>query len=157
MSKEAARVVKQVKANNLPNIVTRVKINNQTEFESCVTKIITGCPDTVVMIVADIPITKKQKDKVLLAASYVPDRVTDGELDQWLDKSVEHVVKDGELVEVLGDDRSYRSIQITYPEDSESTPFKLVDMINGPAFSILKKAGLQEDESSSEEDYGFEI
>ena len=156
MSKEAARVVKQVKANNLPNIVTRVKINNQKEFESCVTKIIAGCPDTVVMIVADIPITKKQKAKVLLAASYVPERVKDGEINQWLDKSVEHVVKDGELV-IISSDPKTKSIQITYPEDSESTPFKLVDMINGPAFSILKKAGLQEDESSSEEDYGIEI
>ena len=153
MSKEAQRVIKQIQTNNLPNIVARVKVNNIKEFSTCLSKIRIACPDTVIMIIADKPITKKQKDKVLWVGANVPERVAE-QLEGWMDDSTKHIVADGKITEHL-DENTYSIVSIEYPTTSESIPFKLVDVVNGTAFSILKKRGIQEDESSSEE-YGFD-
>lgn len=143
MSKEATRVIKQINLNNLPNIVTKVEVNNLKEFTSCFEKIKTACTDTVIMLLAELT-----KEKTLLAATYIPQRVND-QLQNWLIDSTKFVINDGTVVND-GD-----IMQIVYPNESESIPFKLVDVVNGTAFSILKKTGLQQEDESSEEIFDF--
>ena len=141
MSKEAARVIKQVEVNNLQNIVTKVTVTNLKEFTSCFEKVREACPDTVVMLLAEV-------GKTLFAAAYVPPRAEE-KLVEWLDDSVENVINDGVVA-------SYKNVaEITYPEGSESSPFKLIDVINGTAFSILRKQGLEQEDVSSEEIFEF--
>ena len=154
MSKEAKRIAKQVEVNGLQNIVNKVKVDNLAVFTSCFNKIKIACPDTVVMITADKPITKKQKDNVMYVATYIPERAQ-GELDGWLEKSIEYVIRDGDLVTHVDEPES-KIVEITYPAKTESVSSKLVDTVNGSAFGVLKKVGLyQEDEESSDELFDF--
>jgi hypothetical protein len=88
--------------------------------------------------------------KTLYITSYVPDEFKKL-LNNWLDQSIQYVIKDGEVTQITSNIK-----KITYPDDSEQFPFKLVDEVNGTAFSILKKHNLQQDESSNEE-YGLDI
>tara|TARA_R110002073_G_C9218362_1_gene559652 strand:+ start:150 stop:581 length:432 start_codon:yes stop_codon:yes gene_type:complete len=143
MSKEAARIIKQIEVNTLPNIVTKIKINNEKEFVTCFNKVVNKCPNTVIMLLADVK-------KTLYIASHVPDEFKEL-LNNWLDQSIQYFIKDGEFIQITPNIK-----KITYPDDSEQIPFKLVDEVNGTAFSILKKYNLQQDESSDEE-YGLDI
>jgi hypothetical protein len=153
MSKEAKRVTTQIQKNELKNIVTKVTVNNLKEFQSCFEKVKDTCPDTVIMLVSDAPVTKKQTSKLLWVAAYVPERVHE-ELMGWINDSTNSIICDGEVALREISPRS-TVIEIVYPDGSECVPFKLVDVINGTAFSILRKKGLIEEESS-EEEMGFD-
>lgn len=145
MSKEAVRVIKQVEVNNLQNIVTKVTVTNLKEFTSCFEKVREACPDTVVMLLAEV-------GRMLFATVHVPPRAGE-QLDEWLTNCVANVINDGIVTEhIFGE--TY-IIEITYPEGSESSPFKLIDVINGTAFSILRKLGFEQDDVSSEENFDF--
>ncbi len=141
MSKEAARVIKQVEVNNLQNIVTKVTVNNLKEFTSCFEKVREACPDTVVMLQAEI-------GRTLLVVAYIPPRAEE-KLVNWLENSIQNVVNDGVVV------KHENVTEINYPEGSESSPFKLIDVVNGTAFSILRKQGLEQEDVSSEEIFEF--
>ena len=121
MTKEAAKVIKRVKSDDLPNIVTKVKVNNRKEFTSCFEKIRAGCPETVVMVMADSPITKNQKANIMWVAAYVPERAKD-QLQEWLNNSIKDVISDG-AVTSREISESSTIVEITYPDESESVPF----------------------------------
>lgn len=145
MSKEAARVIKQVEVNQLPNIVTKVTVNNLKEFTSCFDKIRDACPNTIIMLLAEV-------GKTLFVSAHIPSSAEE-KLTEWLADSVENVINDGIVTEhTFGD--TY-ILEITYPEGSESSPFKLIDVVNGTAFSILRKLGLEQEDVSSEEIFEF--
>jgi hypothetical protein len=152
MSKEAARIIKLVEVSKLPSIATKVTVNNLKEFTSCFEKIKAGCPGIVVMITAAVPITKKQKDKIMFVASYIPEEFQDKLVD-WRTRSIEHAINDGVIVEHIVNDLTI--LQVTYPEESEFFPWKLIDVVNGTASSILKKAEICLEDSSSEEHFEF--
>ena len=145
MSKEAARVIKQVEVNNLQNIVTKVTVTNLKEFTSCFEKIREACPDTVIMLLADV-------GRTLFATVYIPPRAEE-KLDDWLDRCVQNVINDGIMTQHIFGDTFV--VEITYPEGGESYPFKLIDVINGMAFSILRKLGFEQEDVSSEENFDF--
>ncbi len=146
MSKEAARIVKQIQLNKLPNIVIRVAVTSMKEFTSCIEKIAAECPETVIMISADV-------GRTLFIGTHIP-FVHKQTLENWLTNSIISI-QEGVL---FSNQRSETTsvYSLTYVETSEKYPFKLVDEVNGTAYNILKKLGLQEDESESEE-YGLDI
>jgi hypothetical protein len=146
MSKIGARLSKLIKQNDQSVFITKVDIKSVEELSKCVEKMVKECPETLIIISGDT------KDNKLISASYVPIRYSDYQniLEQTISKSgipssqVYSTFSNGKIVE------------ISYPPDSEQYAFKNVDLINGTAFSILKKAGIYQEESS-EEEYGTDF
>ena len=163
MSKEAKIVIDQIKANNLPNSVTTVKVDNENVFLSCFQKIVAGLAeedltDTVVMIVAAIPITKKQKANILCIATYIPEKHLKT-IPELLEDCIKDSIKDG-IVNINDAGEPGSKVRtITYPAESEVYAHKEADVVKSTAWQILRKAEIEPAiESSSEEDYGsFEL
>ena len=105
------------------------------------------------MIVAAIPITKKQKENILCVATYVPEAARE-KIPNWYEDCVKNSIKDGEEDGLLGEPGIIVRT-ITYPTESEAYAHKECDIVKSTAWQILRKTGLQPvEESSSEEDYG---
>jgi hypothetical protein len=149
MSKEAARIVKQITQNDLPNIVTKVEVNNEKEFTSCVEKVASTCPKTVIMLLA----APANMPKMMYVGVSIPEHAE--QLSDWLSNSIANASIGGTITNMVNK-TGMEIISITYPENSECFPFKYVDEVNGVAFSILKKLGMQKEESD-EEEYGVDL
>ena len=146
MSKVGARLAKLVQQNNQSTFITKVDLKTIKELSQCIEKMAKECPETLIMVSSDT------KDNKLIAASYVPPQFSD--YQNLLEQTV---MQCG-----IPSTQSYstfpggRLVEVSYPPDSEQYAFKNVDVVNGTAFSILKKAGIYQEESS-EEEYGTDF
>jgi hypothetical protein len=142
VSDEAKKVSKLIQLNNQSTFVTKVTIKNTNEMMTCVKAIHESCPNTIVLITCAIVETN-----TLIAASAVPPKTP---LYDFLPNAIVSVTGGQQL---LMDETvpNLAVIEITYPEDSEQYAFKNVDIVNGTAFGILKKAGLYVEEEDSSE------
>ena len=143
MSKEAARISQLIKQNGQTTFITKVELANVKEVTSCIEKIAKACPDTLVMISA------ATKENRLISAVHVPSGI---DFPDFLTKTVEATGIASE--NTFTHDRHV--VEISYPPESEQYAFKTVDVLNGSAFSLLKKTGLYQEESS-EEEYGTDF
>ena len=170
MSKEANRIVNTIKSSKVDVFADKVEVQNADktdgqnrldEFTSCANKVIEQLSALkmypVVMLLAAIDV---EGVPTMFVGVLIPDRCTKSLQGSWLKSSIapaqypetktfqacyEHDQYDLEIAE------------ISFPTNSEHSPFKLTDQVRSYGFTFLRQTGVMKDDSSSEEEYGLDI
>lgn len=169
-----ARIIKQIELNKLQVFINKVDVQTLDEFVKCITHVSESCPDTIVMLLAapspTVEAPKKGKNieeidtpfsKLMYISTSIPLKAAELAVN-LLTSSAKSVY--GENVEIIKSENFYvekSQSTVTYeviefPQTGEYFPFKLIDVVMGNAFGVLRKAGLYKDDSDDEE-YGLEL
>jgi hypothetical protein len=171
---EAKRIIKQIELNKLQVFINKVDVQTLDEFVECLKNVSGSCPNTVVMLLAaptpTTQTTKKPKNieeidtppypKLMYVATSIPSEKNSAQgliplsIESIMNPDVKTLQTEGVY---LNESQTYILHNvIEFPQTGEYFPFKLIDVVMGNAFGVLRKVGLYKDDSDDEE-YGLEL
>lgn len=150
MSKAADAIISKIKKNESTVFVTQVELDNLKSIDGCITKISICVPNVIVMILAS-----SQDEKTLYAALHV----RDGGVNEILTASIQPALVSGSVLQAFApinlSDR-IRIVEIKYPELSEHSALKLIDIVSSYTLATLSRMGLYKVESDNEVELTFD-
>ena len=153
MQKETKRIVSSIKKGGCPTFVSKVNVGSWKKFSLVVSEIAVENLNTIVTLGAVI----ETKPKQLYIAVITPsDAIVNGK-DIVLCGVPDTVKKDSKETRysVNEDEYSIEMLKLVYDENSDQSPFKLVDQVFGSITMYLKKTGVYQEEEE-EYEYGFD-
>lgn len=153
LHKETKRIASAIRKGGCPTFSSKVNVGSWKNFVLVTKQVGNECPDTVITLGAIIETTPK----ALYIAVITPNTVTDVNGIDIISKGVSGVDKESTKTtdRISENEQDIDLVKLVYNDESEQSPFKLIDQVFGSISSYLKKFGVYEEEEE-EYEYGFD-